>query len=95
MRCWSQFNFAIGGVWTPSSPQWSPHSTKLQSTDHAGEEQEDECDDVDEYFQGWFISYDDVVMLLILMVIMMIKTIKTFDDDDHDDLVDDNDDGGG
>ena len=59
MRCWSQFNFAIGGVWTPSSPQWSPHSTKLQSTDHAGEEQEDECDDVDEYFQGWFILYND------------------------------------
>ena len=37
MRCWSQFNFAIDGVWTHSSPQWSPHSTKLQSPDHTGE----------------------------------------------------------
>ena len=82
MRCWSQFNFAIGGVWTPSSPQWSPHSTKLQSTDHAGEgeEQEEECDDVDEYFQGWLyyktmVIMVLIVMLLIPMVMMMIKTM--------------------
>ena len=61
MRCWSQFNFAIGGVWTPSSPQWSPHSTKLQSTDHAGEEEEgeDECDDVNAHADGEDEDPDD------------------------------------
>ena len=42
MRCRSQFNFAIDGVWTHSSRRWSPHSTELQSPDHAGEEDDDD-----------------------------------------------------
>ena len=42
MRCRSQFNFAIDGVWTHSPRRWSPHSTELQSPDHAGEEDDDD-----------------------------------------------------
>ena len=48
MRCRSQFNFAIDGVWTHSSRRWSPHSTELQSPDHAGEEEDDDGGEEDE-----------------------------------------------
>ena len=48
MRCRSQFNFAIDGVWTHSPRRWSPHSTELQSPDHAGEEDDDGGEDDDD-----------------------------------------------
>ena len=48
MRCRSQFNFAIDGVWTHSSRRWSPHSTELQSPDHAGEEEDDDGEEEDD-----------------------------------------------
>ena len=48
MRCRSQFNFAIDGVWTHSSRRWSPHSTELQSPDHAGEDDDDDGGEEDE-----------------------------------------------
>ena len=48
MRCRSQFNFAIDGVWTHSSRRWSPHSTELQSPDHAGEEEDDAGEEEDD-----------------------------------------------
>ena len=87
MRCLSQFNFAIGGVWTHSSPMWSPHLTKLQSPDHAGEENDDDDDvDVDNHAnedyedQGdpedcwqecWKYRWSGHKTMMIMMILMM------------------------